>query len=207
MNKVKFFFDFGSPNAYFCHKVIPAIEARTGTEFEYVPVLLGGIFKLTGNQSPAMAFAAIRNKPDYDKLEVKRFIAKHGITAFKSNPHFPVNTLQLMRGAVAAQAAGVFKPYVDAVYACMWERELKMDDPAVFLAALVDAGLPADKLFELNQTDPIKSGLMANTESAVAAGAFGSPTFLVGSEIFFGKDRLREVEEEIARQAESPTAA
>ncbi len=206
MNKVKFFFDFGSPNAYLCHKVIPAIEARSGAEFEYVPVLLGGIFKLTGNQSPAMAFGAIRNKPDYDKLEMRRFIAKHGIPAFKSNPHFPVNTLQLMRGAVAAQVAGVFKPYVDVVYACMWERELKMDDPAVFRAALVDAGLPADKLFELSQTDPVKSGLMANTESAVAAGAFGSPTFLVGSEIFFGKDRLREVEEQIAHQAALTTA-
>lgn len=207
MNNVKFFFDFGSPNAYLCHKVIPAIEARSGVEFEYVPVLLGGIFKLTGNQSPAIAFGAIRNKPDYDKLEMRRFVAKHGLSAFKSNPHFPVNTLQIMRGAVAAQVAGIFRPYIDAVYACMWEQGLKMDDPAVIRAALVDAGLPVDKLFELSQTDSVKSALITNTESAVAAGAFGSPTFLVGSELFFGKDRLREVEEEIARQAGSITAA
>src|SRR4051812_24858712 len=101
METVKFFFDFGSPNAYLSHKVIPAIESRTGATFEYVPVLLGGIFKMTGNQSPATAFAGIRNKPDYDRLETQRFIARHGLTAFKWNPHFPVNTLQLMRGAVA----------------------------------------------------------------------------------------------------------
>lgn len=205
MNTVKFFFDFGSPNAYLSHKVIPAIESRTGATFDYVPVLLGGIFKMTGNQSPATAFAGIRNKPDYDRLETQRFIARHRLAAFKSNPHFPINTLQLMRGAVAAQTAGVFKPYVEAIYACMWERELKMDDPAVFRAALLEAGLPADPLLQLSQTDAIKSGLMANTEAAVAAGVFGSPSFVVGGELFFGKDRLREVEEEIVRQAGSPS--
>lgn len=205
MNTVKFFFDFGSPNAYLSHKVIPSIESRTGATFEYVPVLLGGIFKMTGNQSPATAFAGIRNKPDYDRLETQRFIARHRLTAFKSNPHFPVNTLQLMRGAVAAQTAGVFMPYVEAIYACMWERELKMDDPAVFRAALLEAGLPADQLLELSQTDAIKSGLMATTEAAVAAGAFGSPSFVVGGELFFGKDRLREVEDEIVRQAGQPS--
>lgn len=207
MEKVKFIFDFGSPNAYLCHKVIAAIASRTGGEFEYVPVLLGGIFKLTGNQSPGTAFAGIRNKLDYDRLEMKRFIARHGITAFKPNPHFPVNTLQLMRGAVAAQDAGVFKPYVDAMYASMWERELKMDDPDVLRTALSDAGLPVDKLIELSQTAPVKSTLMANTEAAVAAGAFGSPSFLVGDELFFGKDRLREVEEEIVRVTSGASAS
>ena len=207
MDRVKFLFDFGSPNAYLCHQVIPAIEARTGAKFEYLPVLLGGIFKLTGNQSPGTAFAGIRNKPDYDRLEMRRFIAKHGIAAFTWNPHFPVNTLQLMRCAVAAQQAGVLAPYVQAMYACMWEQERKMDDPAVFRAALVDAGLPADALLAMTSTDPVKAGLMANTEAAVAAGAFGSPTFLVGGEIFFGKDRLREVEEEITRQASAKSQA
>lgn len=207
MQDIQFYFDFGSPNAYLCHRVIPAIEARSGARFNYVPVLLGGIFKLTGNQSPATAFAGIKNKPEYDRLEMRRFVERHGLATFKSNPHFPVNTLQLMRGAVAAQAAGVFKPYVDAMYACMWERELKMDDPAVFRQALADAGLPVDQLLELNSTDAVKAQLMANTEGAVAAGAFGSPSFLVGSELFFGKDRLREVEEEFLRQAGAPAAA
>lgn len=201
MSVIQFYFDFGSPNAYLCHKVIPAIEARTGTTFTYVPVLLGGIFKLTGNQSPATAFAGIKNKPAYERLEMRRFIDKHGLTAYTMNPHFPVNTLQLMRAAVAAQQIGVFKPYVEAMYACMWERALKMDDPAVFRQALLDAGLPADQLLELITSDAVKGGLMANTEAAVAAGAFGSPSFLVGTELFFGKDRLRDVEEEVLRQA------
>ncbi|WP_307866904.1 2-hydroxychromene-2-carboxylate isomerase [Variovorax sp. E3] len=179
MLKVKFIFDFGSPNAYLCHKVLPAISARTGAEFEYVPVLLGGIFKLTGNQSPATAFAAIKNKPEYDKLELRRFIQRHGITMFTANPHFPVNTLQLMRGAVAAESIGVLVPYVEAIYAGMWERGLKLDDPAVFGSTLIEAGLPTVQLLDLIKTEPIKSELMANTEAAVAAGAFGSPTFLL----------------------------
>lgn len=206
MDPVKFFFDFGSPNAYLSHKVIPGIEARTGAKFEYVPVLLGGIFKLTGNQSPGTAFAGIRNKPEYERLEMRRFIARHGLSAYRWNPHFPVNTLQLMRCAVAAQQLGILAPYVEAMYACMWEQERKMDDPAVIRAALLDAGLPADQLLAMMTTDPVKAGLMANTEAAVAAGAFGSPSFLVGTELFFGKDRLRDVEEEVARQAGGTTA-
>lgn len=207
IDKVKFHFDFGSPNAYLSHQVIPAIEARTGVTFEYVPVLLGGIFKLTGNQSPATAFAGIKNKPEYERLEMRRFIQRHGLHRFRMNPHFPVNTLQLMRAAVAAQQAGVFKPYVDAVYACMWERGLKMDDPAIIRAELAAAGLPVDELLALSQTDAVKARLLANTEAAVSAGVFGSPSFLVGSELFFGKDRLRDVEEEIVRQSAAPPQA
>lgn len=201
MPPVQFYFDFGSPNAYLSHKVIPAIEARTGATFTYVPVLLGGIFKLTGNQSPAAAFGNIKNKLAYERLEMRRFIDRHGLTAFRSNPFFPVNTLQLMRGAVAAQEAGVFAPYVEAMFACMWERELKMDDPAVFRQALAEAGLPVDRLLELVGTDAVKGRLMANTEGAVAAGAFGSPSFLVGTELYFGKDRLRDVEDLLLQQA------
>lgn len=207
MPSIQFYFDFGSPNAYLCHQVIPAIEARTGARFDCVPVLLGGIFKLTGNQSPATAFAGVKNKPAYERLEMRRFIDRHGLSAFKMNPHFPVNTLQLMRGAVAAQVAGVFKPYVEAMFAGMWERAQKMDDPAVFRQALTDAGLPVAQLLELITTDAVKAQLMANTESAVAAGAFGSPSFLVGGELFFGKDRLRDVEEEFLRQAGGSASA
>ena len=203
MVAVQFYFDFGSPNAYLSHKLIPAIEARTGTSFDYVPVLLGGIFKATGNQSPFMAFGGIRNKPEYDAIEMRRFIARHGLSAFRANPHFPVNTLQIMRGVVAAQQAGVFREYVESVFADMWERGRKMDDADIVAAAWAEAGLPTAELFRLMQTDAVKGRLVANTEAAVENGAFGSPTFLVGSEIFFGKDRLREVEEEIARQSET----
>jgi 2-hydroxychromene-2-carboxylate isomerase len=199
MPPVQFQFDFGSPNAYLSHRVIPGIEQRTGARFEYVPVLLGGVFKLTGNQSPATAFSGIKNKPDYDRLEMQRFIARHGLGDFRNNPHFPVNTLQIMRGAVAAQVAGVFDRYVDEVFADMWVRGQKMDDPEVLRARLDAAGLPTDELIRLSQTDEVKATLLRNTEHAVTRGAFGSPTFFVGDEIFFGKDRLRDVEEEIVR--------
>lgn len=201
MVSVEFYFDFGSPNAYLSHKVIPAIEARTGVRFDYVPVLLGGIFKATGNQSPVTAFAGIKNKPEYDSLEMQRFIKRHGLQSFRFNPHFPINTLQIMRAAIAAQSLGILPAYVDSVCADMWERGLKMDDPEVIGQAWCDAGLPAEKLFDLMQTPEVKAQLITNTETAVANGAFGIPTFLVGgTELYFGKDRLRDVEEEIERQ-------
>ena len=196
---VQFLFDFGSPNAYFCHRVIPAIEARTGARFEYLPVLLGGLFKLANNRSPAEAFAGIPNKRAYDQLEVDRFVQRHGLTAYRFNPHFPVNTLKIMRGAVAAQALGCFAPYVEAVYAAMWEQGRNLADEAQIEAVLSAAGLDGPALLARSQAPEIKAQLMANTEQAHARGAFGSPTFFVGEQIYFGKDRLREVEDEIAR--------
>lgn len=193
-----FYFDFGSPNAYLAHRVIPDIERRTGCRFDYVPVLLGGIFKLSGNQSPVAAFAGIPLKLAYQRLEMKRFIDKHGITAFKMNPHFPVNTLALMRGAVAAEAEGILMPYVEAMFHFMWEEPRKLDDPAVLAETLTDAGLPAERLLELSSQQQIKDRLVANTDAAHRQGVFGIPSFLVGGELYFGKDRLRDVEEEIA---------
>lgn len=194
---VEFLFDFGSPNAYLSHRVIPAIEARTGARFVYVPVLLGGLFKLTGNQPPAVAFGNIKNKLPYEMLETRRFIARHHLDAFVFNSHFPVNTLQLMRGAVAADADRALAPYVEAVFQHMWERSKKMDDPAVFRAALVESGFDADRLIGRSQDADVKEKLIANTQRAFERGAFGIPTFFVGDEIYFGKDRLRDVEEEI----------
>ncbi len=200
MVTVRFYFDFGSPNAYLSHKVIPEIGQRTGAVFQYEPILLGGVFKLTNNQSPALAFAGVKNKLAYENLEMRRFVTRHGLDRFRMNPHFPVNTLQLMRGAVAAQSAGVFEPYIETVFADMWERGRKMDNPEVVRAALDEAGLPVDDLLRLSQTDEIKARLLANTQAAVDKGAFGSPSFLVGEELYFGKDRLRDVEEEILAQ-------
>ena len=198
MVKVEFHFDFGSPNAYLSHLVIPEIEKRTGVKFEYVPVLLGGVFKLTNNRSPAQSLAGIKNKPDYERLEMTRFIKRHGITHFQSNPFFPVNTLMMMRGAIAARSLGAFERYVDEMYRNMWADPKKMDDPNVFRAALDDAALPTAKIFELIETKPVKDELIENTNRSVERGTFGSPTFYVGNEIFFGKDRLRDVEEMIA---------
>jgi len=201
MTDAIFYFDFGSPNAYLSHKVIPQIEARSGAKFAYVPALLGGIFKATGNQSPAQAFAGIPSKLAYERLETQRFVRRHRITEFAMNPHFPVNTLQIMRGAVAAQVEGVFEPYVEAVFRAMWVDGLKMDDPAVIRQALEAAGLPAEALIARSADPEVKARLIANTEEAVAKGVFGSPSFLVGGELFFGKDRLRDVEEEVAASA------
>ncbi len=197
MVKVEFHFDFGSPNAYLSHLVIPEIEKRTGVKFEYVPVLLGGVFKLTNNRSPAQSLAGIKNKPEYERLEMTRFIRRHGITRFQSNPFFPVNTLMMMRGAVAAQSLGVFARYVDEMYRNMWAEPKKMDDPNVFRAALDESGLETARILELIETPPVKDKLLANTQRSVERGTFGSPTFYVGNEIFFGKDRLRDVEEMI----------
>jgi 2-hydroxychromene-2-carboxylate isomerase len=197
MPKVEFHFDFGSPNAYLAHRVIPAIERRTGAKFIYVPVLLGGVFKLTGNRSPAEAFAGIRNKLEYERLETARFIARHGIAGFRRNPFFPVNTLTPMRGAIAAQGLGVFERYVDAMYRHMWSEPKKLDDLAVWQAVLREAGFDAERFAGLVQDGEVKARLLANTTRSVERGTFGSPTFFVGNEIFFGKDRLRDVEEMI----------
>jgi len=196
MSEIRFYFDFGSPNAYLAHRLLPDIAQRTGASLRYVPILLGGLFKMTGNQSPMQAFGNIKNKLAYEQLETRRFIQRHQITEFRMNPHFPVNTLHIMRGAVAAEALGVAPAYIDSVYKDMWERERKMDDPDVIRCALQEAGLDADEIIRLTQTDEIKAQLLANTQEAFDAGAFGSPSFTVDGELYFGKDRLRDVEEQ-----------
>jgi len=197
MSNIEFHFDFGSPNAYLSHLVIPGIEQRTGAVFTYVPVLLGGVFKLTNNRSPAEAFAGIRNKPEYERLETRRFIERHGITTFRSNPFFPVNTLMLMRGAVAAQRIGIFERYVDEIFRHMWSAPKKLDDPAVLKAAFAESDLDGEQIITLSQTQDVKDELLTNTQRSVDRGTFGSPTFFVGEQIYFGKDRLRDVEEAI----------
>ena len=196
--KVEFHFDFGSPNAYFSHKLIPGIEQRTGSKFVYVPILLGGVFKATGNVAPMVAFKDVKGKLAYQRLETLRFIKKHGLTRFKMNPHFPVNTVQVMRGAVAAEADGQLEKYVDAVFRFMWEDEKKMDDPEVIRTSLDGAGLDGARTLARIQEQEVKDRLLKSTEASVARGTFGAPTFFVGDEIFFGKDKLRDVEEEIA---------
>lgn len=193
----EFVFDFGSPNAYLAHLVIPGIEQRTGVRFTYLPALLGGIFKATNNVSPAVSLQGIKNKGEYQGLETRRFLARHGIESFRPNPHFPVNTLQLMRGAIVAQREGFFEKYVDEAYRHMWSEPKKMDDPEVIRAAFEESGLPYEVISKGIQDPEVKQALIRNTEQAVERGVFGSPSFFVGSELYFGKDRLREVEEEI----------
>jgi len=201
MTQVEFHFDFGSPNAYLAHKLILGIEQRSGAAFVYVPVLLGGVFKLTHNQAPMVQFKDVKNKLAYQQLEMRRFIEKHGLTQFQWNPHFPVNTVQIMRGAIVSQLDGNLMPYVDAVFHHMWEAPKKMDDPAVIRAALEGSGLDATRILARIQDQDVKDALLRNTEASVARGSFGAPTFFVGDEMYFGKDRLRDLEEAITRAA------
>lgn len=185
--RVEFHFDFGSPNAYLSHRVIPGIEQRTGVRFQYVPILLGGVFKLTGNRSPVESFAGIRNKLEYQQLETERFIRRHGIDDYRFNPHFPVNTLMLMRGAIAAARLGVPDRYVDEMYRHMWSEPKKLDDPEVLRATLEQAGFDSRQFFDLMQQPQIKEQLQANTARSVGRGAFGSPTFFVGDDIYLDR--------------------
>lgn len=191
-------FDFGSPNAYLAMKALPELLDRTGADLIITPCLLGGIFKATGNKAPMIQYADAPAKLAYENLEMRRFIEKHGLTKFSLNPHFPVNTLTIMRGAIVAGDEGNLDDYVDAVNRAMWEDGLKMDDPEVIATFLSANGFDGPALLARTQEPEIKARLVANTEAAVARRVFGIPTFFVGGEIFFGKDRLGQVEEALA---------
>lgn len=193
--EIEFLYDFGGPNTWFVHRAIPAIEAEGKVRFRYVPVLLGGIFKATGNQPPLTSYGHVAPKMAYDRLEMTRFMARHGITGFQFNQHFPVNTLLAMRGAVAADRLGCGPAYREALYTALWQDGLKLDDPQVWAGVVAAAGLDAAALGELVQDDAVKAALVASTESAVARGAFGVPTFFLDDAMWFGKDRLRDVVE------------
>ena len=199
--EVDFIFDFASPNAYFAYQLLDGISERTGAQFNIVPALLGGIFKLTGNQSPMVGFSGVKGKLEYQHTETVRFIKKNRLRKFKMNSNFPVNTLMLMRGAIVALDRGFLNEYVTVCLAAMWEQDKKMDDPEVFVAVMNEAGFNAEQLLEGTSAPEVKAKLMANTEAAVARGAFGIPTFYVGDEMFFGKDRLDQLEAEILSQA------
>ena len=194
---LEFIFDFGSPNAYLSYKVLAPVLERTGATLKITPCLLGGIFKATGNQAPMVTFANVKGKIQYEQKEMQRFIAQHNLTDFQFNPNFPVNTLLLMRGAVAADLAGKLIEYIEAGLKHMWENGLKMDDPDVYAKAMNEAGFDGASLLEQSQEPDIKAGLVSNTEQAVERGCFGVPTFFVGEEMFFGKDRLDQVEAEL----------
>ena len=190
---IEFLFDFGGPNSYLAHKVLPEICARVSATVTYVPILLGGLFKLTNNQAPMMRYAETPAKRNYEILEFDRFVKAHSLP-FSMNPHFPINSLYLMRGAVAAQHLGCFMPYVEAIMAAMWEDGANTGDLAVVKDVLDKAGLDSAAILTKAEEADIKAELMANTEAAAARGAFGVPTFFVGGEIFWGKERLAQVE-------------
>lgn len=200
MTTVDFIFDFASPNAYLAHQAVGGIAKRTGATFNYVPALLGGVFKATGNQAPFVAFGNIPAKLAYEQLEFQRFMEKHEITKFKFNPNFPINTLLMQRGAIAAEKEGRLGDYIEAGLVHMWEEPKKMDDPEVYAAAFTASGFDGAAMLEATQDPAVKAKLIENTNKAVERGVFGIPTFFVGEEMFFGKDRLDQVEEAILRR-------
>jgi len=195
--EIEFLFDFASPNVYFAYRTLPPILERTGAKLTITPVLLGGIFKATNNKSPFEAFTPIKGKFEYELLEIKRFVKKHGLSRYRLNPHFPVNTLMLMRAFIAAREAGVGDAFLEMSLKGMWEEGLKLDDSAALADAIDGAGMDAKALIAAAQTDPVKKELADNTAAAVTRGVFGLPTFFVGKEMFFGKERLGQVEEAV----------
>ena len=191
----EFLFDVGSPNAFLAHEAIPAIEKRVNVKFKYVPILLGGIFKSTNNRSPVETLAGVKNKREFQEIETRRFVKRFQVQPYVWNPFFPINTLNLMRAAVASQMEGVFEKYVEAAFHHMWREPKKMDDPETATRALNASGLDGAGLLARAQHADVKAKLIENTQAAVERGAFGSPTFFVDNEMFFGKEQLREVEE------------
>jgi len=193
----EFLFDFGGPNSYLAHKMLPGICADTGAEVKYIPILLGGLFKMTNNQAPLIRYAETPAKRAYEMLEFDRFVKAHNLP-FRMNPHFPINSLHLMRGAVAAQHLGCFIPYVDTIMTAMWEDGANTGEPEVVKTLLYGAGLDSAALLSKAEDPAIKAELLANTERAAARGAFGVPTFFVGEDMFWGKERLNQVAEALA---------
>ena len=195
--KVDFIFDIASPNAYFCHQLIPSFENRTGVKFNYIPCLLGGIMKLSGNQPPFVAYADIKNKNDYQMVEIARFIKQHKLIKYKFNSSFPVNTVQVQRGALAAQELGVFDEYLEIMLKAMWEEDKNLSDLDVLQSTMNENNLDAEAIIKIVTSQECKDKLIANTSDAVNRGAFGVPTFFLNDEIFFGKDHLYQLEEYI----------
>jgi 2-hydroxychromene-2-carboxylate isomerase len=192
---VEFLFDFGSPASYLAYKRLPTLVARAGARVDYVPMLLGGVFKATGNASPA----AVPAKGAWMNADLARWAARSK-TAFNRNPHFPINTLHLMRGATGLIDDTRFMAYCDMVFDAMWCEPKNLGDPAELTPVIRRAGLEPDDFKALIERDDVKDRLKATTEAAVARGVFGAPTFFVGDEMFFGQDRMDFVEEALSLQ-------
>lgn len=192
---VEFWFDFGSPTAYLAWLQLPKIAKARGAEIQWCPMLLGGVMKATGNSPPGMVIP----KGVYMGSDLARFAKRYGVT-LNFNPNFPVNTLMLMRGAIAAQMEGddFFQRYVKTMFEAMWLNPRNLNDPAEVAAVLTEGGFDVDWFMAKTADQDVKDKLKTATEKAVEKGAFGAPTFYVGDEIFFGQDRLDFVDEALA---------
>ena len=196
MNTLEFWFDYGSPASYLAYTQVPSIARRTGARLIYRPMLLGGVFKATGNHSPV----DIAPKGVWMMADLARFAQRYGVP-YARNPNFPINTLNLMRGAIAAENEGRLVPYSDAMFRAMWVDQRNMEDPVVIGTVLREAGFDPAAMLAAIGTAEVKDRLRANTEEAVSRGVFGAPTCFVGTEMFFGQDRLDFVEEELRKAA------
>ena len=203
-DRVELIFDFVSPNAYLIWWPLRDVVKRTGAELDVTPVFLGGMHKLTGNAPPMIRNKDVKGKVEYDMLEMQRFIAKHNLTKYKLHPQFPFNSITLQRMLYAADQDGRGVQFVEALLPAIWEEGVDITDPGALGAAVQAAGFDAKDLFERSQSQEVKDGLVANTSHAVERGAFGIPTMYVGpkggkTEMFFGKERLAQIEEELAK--------
>jgi 2-hydroxychromene-2-carboxylate isomerase len=195
------YFDFGSMNSYFAHKVLPGIAERTGAELRVAPVLIGGLFKLVGNLPPLVAFKEVKGKVEYFHTETARFVRRHKLDRYRWNPHFPVNTLAAMRAATAADMDGMLGPFADAGFRAMWEDERPLAEPETLRAVIAEAGLDPDRIFARMQQQDVKDRLATNTSELAARGGFGLPSVFLGDELYYGKDSLRDLEDDLAETA------
>lgn len=190
-----YYFDFGSPASYLAFTQLAKLAADTGATAIHKPMLLGGVFQATGNHSPV----TIPAKGKYTFTDFARFAKRYGVPLV-SNPHFPINTLMLMRGAMGLQMsdAARFMPYCQAIYQAIWVDAKNMNDPATVGQVLHTAGFDPAAMVALANQQATKDALKAATETAVARGVFGAPTFFVGEHMFWGQDRLDFVREALA---------
>ena len=199
--RVELIFDFVSPNAYLVWWPLRDLIRRTGAELDVTPVFLGGMHKLTGNAPPMIRDKDVKGKVEYSMLEMRRFIAKHNLKKYKLHPQFPFNSITLQRMLYAADQDGRGVQFAEAMLPAIWEEGVDVTSPETLGAAIDKAGFNAQDLFARSQTDDVKQGLVANTQNAVDRGTFGIPTMYVGpegeGEIFFGKERLDQIEEEL----------
>ena len=197
-NTVELVFDFGAPNGYLAWYPLRDLCARVGADLKVLPVFLGGMHKLTGNAPPLFRDAEVKGKVPYAALEFQRFLDRHEMTKFRMHPDLPFNTIMLQRMLVAAQDEAERHALVEAMLPAVWERNIDAQDPDAVRAELDTAGLDADRLIAATQDQTVKDGLAANTQAAVDRGAFGVPTMFVGAEMWFGKERLGQIEDYLA---------
>ena len=191
---IELIFDFVSPNAYLVWQPLRALAARQGAQIHITPAFLGGMHKLTGNAPPFIRDAEVKGKNAYANLEMQRFIAKHGLHRYKMNPKFPFNSINLLRMLVSLESDDQIK-FIDALIPAIWEDGLDVTDVAAVATVLTKAGFDAESLTAKAQDPAIKQAVIDSTEKAVERGVFGIPTFFIGEEMFFGKERLGQIEE------------